>query len=169
MEATMHCPSCGTEAPAGKKFCRACGLSLDRFAQLLAELLPDEEDENVAQARRRLRLLERWVRIAGWTAGSALGILFASLGILTMIKSHVGGGIFLLLFGVGIIAAMLLISYQASLNKKVSGRPTSQPTLPSAETTNKLLAEDPPLIAMSVTEQTTAQLGKKIESRRYEK
>jgi hypothetical protein len=165
----MHCPSCGTEAPVGQKFCRACGLSLDRFAELLAELLPDVEDENVARARRRLRQLERALKIAGWTAGVALGILFASLGILTMVQRHVGGGIFLLLFGVGIIAGMLLISYQASLNKKVSGRSLAQPTLPSAETTNKFLAEDQPMIAMSVTERTTAQLGEKIESRRYEK
>jgi hypothetical protein len=165
MEAIMHCPNCGTEASAGQKFCRACGLSLERFAQLLVELLPDGEDENVSRARRRLRQLERAIKIAGWTAGSALGILFAFLGVLTMIESHIGGGIFLLLFGVGIIAAMLVISYQSSLNKKVSERPTSQPTLQSAETTNKLLSENQPLIAMSVAEQTTAQLGEKIESR----
>jgi hypothetical protein len=160
----MHCPSCGTEAPAGQKFCRACGLSLERFAQLLAELLPDGEDENVARARRRLRQLERAVKIVGWTAGSALGILFAFLGLLTMIKSHIGGGIVLLLFGVGFIATMLLMGYQSSLSKKVS--PISQPALPSAETTNKLLSEDQSQIAMSVTEQTTARLGEKIESRR---
>ena len=162
----MHCPNCGTEASAGQKFCRACGLSLESIAQLLAELLPNGEDENVARARRRLRQLEKAVKIAGWTAGSALGILFASLGVLTMIKDHIGGGIVLLLFGVGIIAAMSVISYQSSLNKKVSGNSPSQPTQPSAETTNKLLSEDQPLIAMSVTEQTTARLGEKVESAR---
>jgi hypothetical protein len=160
----MHCPNCGTEVSSGQKFCRACGLSLERFAQLLVELLPNGEDENVARARRRLRQLEKAVRIAGWTAGSALGILFAFLGVL-IIQSHIGGGIFLLLFGVGIIAAMLFISYESSLKKKVSERPASQPTLPSAETTNQLLSEDQPLIAMSVAEQTTARLGDKIESR----
>ncbi len=41
----MHCPNCGAESSARQKFCRACGLSLERFAQLLAELLPDGEDE----------------------------------------------------------------------------------------------------------------------------
>jgi len=51
----MHCPNCGTEAQANQKFCRACELSLERFAQLLAELLPDVENENVSQARQRLR------------------------------------------------------------------------------------------------------------------
>src|SRR5262245_38831119 len=129
----MHCPNCGIEASAGQKFCRACGLSLERFAQLLAELLPDGEDENVARARRRLRQCEKAVRIAGWSIGSALGIFLALFGAYILIKRHDGGGIFPLLFGVGIIAAMLFISYGSSLKKKVSERPLSQPTLPSAE------------------------------------
>ena len=72
MEATMHCPSCGTEAPVGQKFCRACGLSLESFAQLLAELLPDAEDENVALARQRLRQLEKAGKIAGVIGGLAI-------------------------------------------------------------------------------------------------
>jgi hypothetical protein len=160
----MHCPNCGAESSAKQKFCRACGLSLDRFAQLLAELLPDGEDENVARARRRLRQLEKAVKTAGWTSGSALGILFAVLGVLTMVQSHFGGGIFLLLFGIGIIAAMSFISYESSLKKKVSGSFPSQPTLPSAETTNKLLSEDQSRIAISVTEQTTARLDEKLGS-----
>jgi hypothetical protein len=160
----MHCPNCGVEASAKQKFCRGCGLSLDRFAQLLAELLPDGEDENVARARRRLRLLERALKIAGWTTGSALGILFTILGVLTMTLTHVGAGIILLLFGIGFIATMLVVSYQSSLNKKVSGSFPSQPTLPSAETTNKLLSEDQSRIAVSVTEQTTARLDEKVGS-----
>ncbi|HEV2665426.1 MAG TPA: zinc ribbon domain-containing protein [Blastocatellia bacterium] len=162
----MHCPNCGANAPGGQKFCRVCGLGLERFAQLLAELLPDGEDENVAQARRRLRLLERALKIAGWTTGSALGILFTVLGVLTMTLTHVGAGIILLLFGISFIATMLIVSYQSSLNKKVSGHPPAQPTLPLAESTNKLLTEHEAQIAMSVTEQTTARLGEKVgESR----
>jgi hypothetical protein len=165
----MHCPNCGTEAPAGQKFCRACGLSLERFAQLLAELLPNGEpngeDENVAQARRRLRQLEKAVKIAGWVAGLAVGILCASVGVVTMIEAHLGGGIILFLLGVGLIASMFVIHYQSSLNKKISERPSSQDTPPSAETTNKLLSEDQPRIAISVAEQTTARLGEKVESR----
>jgi hypothetical protein len=147
-------------------------LSLDRFAQLLGELLPmlgellpNVEDENVARARRRLRQLEKAVKIAGWATGSALGILFAVLGVLMMIYTHIGGGIVVSLFGVVVIATMLVMGYQSSLNKKVSGHSPSQQTPPSAETTNKLLSENQPGIAMSVTEQTTAQLGEKIESR----
>ena len=162
----MHCPNCGAESSAKQKFCRACGLSLERFAQLLAELLPDGEDENVARARQRLRQLENALKIAGWTAGSALGFLFAFLGVYMMTQVSVPGGIVVLLFGVVVIATMLVLGYQSSLNKQVSGSFPSQPTLPSAETTNKLLSEDQSRIAMSVTEQTTARLDEKVgESR----
>jgi hypothetical protein len=161
----MHCPNCGAEASAGQKFCRACGLSLERFAQLLAELLPDGEDENVAQARRRVRQLEKAVKIAGWTIGSSLGIFFTFFGAYILIKTHDGGAIIPLLSGVGIIAAMFLISYGSSLKKKVSERFPSQPKPPSAETTNKLLLEHQAQIAMNVPEQTTARLDEKIEPR----
>jgi hypothetical protein len=160
----MHCPNCGAKAPAGQKFCRACGLGLERFAQLLAELVADGEDENVERARRRLRKLEKAVKIAGYISGSALALLFAFLGVLTMVHSHIGGGVIILLFGVALIATMLAIGYYYSLNKQVSGRFPPQPTPPSADTTNKLLSEDQPRTAMSVTERTTARLGKKIEA-----
>ena len=157
----MHCPNCGSETITGQKYCRGCGLSLEPFARMLAELLPDGDDEKVANARKRLRQLERAAQIAGWTAGSALGILFASLGVYIMITSHVGGGIFLLSFGIALIASMFFISYLTSLNKVVSGRADSPLNLTSAETTNKLLSEDQPQVVMSVTENTTAKLAKK--------
>jgi hypothetical protein len=158
----MHCPNCGAESSAKQKFCRACGLSLERFAQLLAELLSDGEDENVARARQRLRQLEKALKIAGWTAGSALGILFAFVGVFMMTQVSVPGGIVVSLFGVGVIATMLVWCYHSSLNNQASGRFPSQPTLPSAEITNKLLSEDQSRIAMSVTEQTTARLDEKV-------
>ena len=163
----MHCPSCGTEAPAGQ------------------EILPRLWTESGALcaitrgAGCRMRKMRMWrepggdcaswrelIKIAGWTAGSALGILFAFLGVLTMIKSHIGGGIVLLLFGIGIHCDNVGHELSVLFEQKGLRRSTSQPALPSAETTNKLLSEDQPQIAMSVTEQTTAQLGEKIESRR---
>src|SRR5262245_47009208 len=115
METTMHCPNCGTEAPAGQKFCRACGLSLERFAQLLAELLPDVEDESVARAKRRLRQLERAAKIAGRTAGIAISILIAWMGVNMMTKSgNIGEGILLLGIAVGGLACAGLLIYYGS-------------------------------------------------------
>ena len=161
----MHCPNCGTEASAGQKFCRACGLSLDRFAQLLAELLPDVEDENMAQARQRLRQLEKAGKIAGGIGALAILIFFTSLGIYVINTGNMGPGILLFGVGVGSVAALWLTIYYTALHKKVSAQKSSQ-AAPSAETTNKLLSEGQPQIAVSVTEQTTARLQAKIEPHR---
>ena len=162
----MHCPSCGSAAPAGQKFCRACGLSLERFAQLFAELLPDVEDENVTKARQRLRQLEKAGKIALVVGALAIWIFFTSAGIYVINTGNIGPGILLFLMGLGPIAAIWLKNYHNSLYKKVSAQQSSQSALPSAEATNKFRSEDQSQIAMSVTEQTTAQLGEKIESRR---
>jgi uncharacterized OB-fold protein len=33
----MHCPRCGTNATPGQQFCRGCGLSLEKVAEILGE------------------------------------------------------------------------------------------------------------------------------------
>jgi zinc ribbon protein len=165
----MHCPNCGAEASAKQKFCRACGLSLDRFAQLLAETPANTEDKNITQAKRRLRQLESGIKLAGY--GVMLGIfsfvaiLFALSGVNEMIDGNIGAGIALLGIAVGIIAAEGFLIYSASLHAKVSAPQPSRPRAPFAETTNKLLPEQQAQIAMSVTEQTTARLNEEIEPR----
>ena len=165
----MYCPKCGTKASAGQKFCRACGLSLDRFAQLLAETPANTEDKNITQAKRRLRQLESGIKLAGYAVMlgvlSFVAIMFALGGVIAMIDGNIGGGILNLGIAVGIIAAEGLLIYSASLHAKASSQKANRPAALSAETTNKLLPEDQSRIAMSVAEQTTARLQEKIEPR----
>ncbi len=105
-EATIHCPNCGTEAPAGQKFCRACELSLERFTQLLVELLPDTEDENAARARRQLRQFERAAKVVVMTFGVGTVFLFVWMGVTVMIElGNISQVIILLGIAAGIIAA----------------------------------------------------------------
>lgn len=91
----MHCPNCGTKASAGQKFCRACGLSLDRFARLLTEAPANLEDKNVTRAKLRLRQLESGIKLAGYAvllaAWSILAILIASAGVNQMIDGNIIG------------------------------------------------------------------------------
>jgi len=175
MEANMHCPNCGAKASARQKFCRACGLSLERFAQLLAEPPPDiedkdVEDKDVERARRRLLYLESGAKLAGCVVGLAAWLLMASviagIGIRAIINDNdTAWGVMLLVMAVVSIALEGLLIYSASLHAKVS---TQQPNRPAAppETTNKLLPEQQSQIAMSAIEQTTARLDEKIEPRR---
>jgi hypothetical protein len=167
----MHCPNCGAESSAKQKFCRACGLSLERFAQLLAEPLPDVEDKDVARARRRLRQLESGSKLIGCFVVLAAWLLLAGVIAGIGVKAIIGGdntavGLMLLVLAVVSIAFESLVIYYASLHAKASSQKAGRPAASSAETTNKLPPEDNSLIAMSVAEQTTARLGEKIEPRR---
>jgi hypothetical protein len=160
----MHCPNCGTKALADQKFCRACGLSLKRFAHLLAKSLPDVEDENVPQEALRLRELEKKGNLVEWLLTLVFVFMIIGLGVVVMIKTgSIGAGILLFTLAAGIAS---LSAYDfGNRRKKVSAQHPS-PTAPLDETTNKLLPESQSQIPMSVTEPTTARLGEKIEMHR---
>ena len=157
----MHCPNCGTKIYTVQKFCRACGLPLEPFAQLLAELAPDAEDENVAQSKLRLYQIKAANKRLGhalvWSTVFPIIVLG---GIVTIKPGNIGAGI--LLFTLAAIIALLGDYFFGPLGQKGYDQESSQ-AAPSAETTNKLLSEDQPEIAMSVTERTTARLQEKIE------
>jgi hypothetical protein len=174
MRKTIDCPNCGTEAPAGQKFCRACGVSLKRYGQLLDGSPSNIEDKDVTSARRRLCRIESAMKIGRYTIVLALwlgvAILIARAGVdLINENGNIGGGVVLLVLAAGLIAAEGLLIYYASLHAKVSARQPTQPADPStylsAATTNKLLPKGQPGIPMSVTEQTTARLEERIKLR----
>ncbi len=52
----MHCPNCGTKASGDQKFCRSCGLRLDKLSQLLAEQIATTEPSFLDKQRQ----IERW-------------------------------------------------------------------------------------------------------------
>jgi predicted amidophosphoribosyltransferase len=53
----MHCPNCGKKTNTEHKFCRSCGLPLEKVAQILAEQLPASvSDES---------LKSKWLEAAG--------------------------------------------------------------------------------------------------------
>lgn len=146
-------------------------MSLERFAQLLAEPPPDIEDNDVARAKLRLRQLESGAKLTGWVVGLGAWLLLASviagIGVSAIINSgSIVWGVLLLGMGVGSIVVEGLLIYYASLHAKVSTQQPGRPAAPSAETTDKLLPEQQAQIVMSVIEQTTARLDEKIEPRR---
>jgi uncharacterized membrane protein YvbJ len=56
----MYCPDCGAKTSVDLKFCRSCGLGLEKIAQSLVEQLPAMSDD--LQARKNN--LERVGRVA---------------------------------------------------------------------------------------------------------
>jgi len=50
----MFCPNCGSKTSVEQKFCRACGLGLEKIALSLTEQLPDRADESLPAEPQRL-------------------------------------------------------------------------------------------------------------------
>ena len=73
----MYCPNCGNKNSEKQRFCRSCGLGLEKVAQSLTEQLPTALDESLLERKERL---ERW----GVAALSVFG-----LGILGLVLYNV--------------------------------------------------------------------------------
>jgi hypothetical protein len=164
--ANMYCLNCGTKASTYQKFCRACGLSLERFAQMLAETPPEVEDENVAQPRLQTRQSGIMEKIGALLLGMVITLpIVMSLFSAMSGRGNTGRVVLLLVYSAFLLVVVGLMGYYTALLKMVSAHETVQSAAPSAETTNKLLLYDQSEIATSVTERTTARLQEKVDPR----
>jgi hypothetical protein len=160
------------KASSGQKFCRACGFGLDKVAQLIAEQAAEAEGRtNEADADLtddRLRKIEKWSVRALLAIASSLGglMLWGIIYKLMIEKGKVFPGVVILMV-VAAIGLIALLGYLESQKKKpVSARSNQQLHLAPAEETARMLSEPKIEISSSVTEQTTASLEEKLESRR---
>ena len=161
----MYCPNCSTQAAAQQNYCRACGVSLDQFSELLNAMLPDQTaTAEAAHVREQLRRMERgavWVLALSGLA-IYLSFLISIIKTTLIANGNLGEGILLLGLLTGALFVSLSIIHYAWLHEKLKAYQKRQPMLPVTEPTNKLLAEEQPHNVASVTEQTTAKLEEKI-------
>ena len=155
----MYCPNCGKTNSAEQKFCRACGLSLDKVVQSLAEQLPPGQLNRNLQERQRT--VELWLTIAGGGAISIFvaGTLWAVVYKIIIIKGEVVQGLAFLGFILLIVLFGLLAIYRDSLLKS-GKRQLSEPSPPLVPDTGKLLSESRLEPIPSITEHTTELLIK---------
>ena len=154
----MYCPSCGKSTSVEQKFCRACGLSLEKIAQSLAEQLPSTQlNEDLEDRKRKV---ERWLTLL---LGSAFGVIVVTVLGALIYKIIITKGDFLLGFAllvlfIALMAALILVVYRESLREALAKRQLSQAALPQPEPTGKLLTESHFQPVPSVTEPTTELL-----------
>jgi uncharacterized Zn finger protein (UPF0148 family) len=165
----MHCPDCGTKASAGQKFCRACGFRLEKVEQLIADQkAAATEQTTVATGRLSddwLRRLEKWAARALFTLGGILGglMLWAIIAKVMIEKGRIFQGIVVLMILAVAALASLLAYLDSERKKSPSARSNQQNHLPQAQETAKMLSEPNAEMAVSVTEQTTANLAQRNE------
>ena len=163
----MHCPNCGTKVSGEQKFCRSCGMKLEKVQQVLSEELSSAE----LYADDKIRRLEHWRNIAGlWRS-----VLFAVVLLVVFIHEIVinfgsgsndfyGGLIGLALF-LGTAIALSFAGYSAYLRQKQANRKAQVSGASQvAASTLKLPPEPQSIDVPSVTEGTTEILGKNLNS-----
>ncbi|HKQ75349.1 MAG TPA: hypothetical protein VJ810_16740 [Blastocatellia bacterium] len=160
------------KASSEQKFCRACGFGLDKVAELIAEQAPPASDRsNEANGDfpdDRLRKLEKWAVRALYALGGVLGSLMLGAIIFKVMieKGRIfqGSILLMILAGIGLVS---FLAYLDSARKKLAlSRRNQHQRLTQAQETAKMLSESKLEMAPSVTEQTTASLEERIESRR---
>jgi len=155
----MFCPNCGAKTSVEQKFCRACGLGLEKIALSLVDQLPTRTDESLRSSSEKERL-ERWGMIALSVFGAGvLGLLLFFVGYKMM---YTQGKILsaLALLGIMIMGACGLISVLLFAKAQEAGeaakrriQPKDAPVIPAP--TNELLTEGHLEPVPSVTDRTT--------------
>jgi hypothetical protein len=165
----MHCPNCGTKASTRQKFCRGCGFSLEKVEQLIADQKSATEQTTLVTAGLSddwLRRLEKWAArvlfaLCGVLGGLMLWVIIAKV---MIEKGKIFQGSVVLMILAAIALVMLLAYLDSERRKSDSARSNQQHRLPQAQETAKMLSEPNAEMAASVTEQTTANLARKIEN-----
>lgn len=163
----MYCPNCGNKSSTDQRFCRSCGLGLEKVAQTLVEQLPTNLDENLDAQKNRL---EQW----GVAALSVFGLGVLSLllyGIvykLMITQGKVMAGLALLGLVVMVACGLLSVVLFAKANEvgeaKLKRQITQAEGPTKSETTRDLLPEGRLEQIPSVTEHTTELLFVERES-----
>jgi hypothetical protein len=69
---SMHCPGCGVQASADQKFCRGCGLGLEKFSDLMTDAKGTED-------RRSIIDLVGKISGATFLAGCSMFVLYLQI------------------------------------------------------------------------------------------
>lgn len=163
----MYCPNCGAKTSTEQKFCRSCGLGLEKIALSLTEQLPARLDENMLSQKERLERLG--VAALSVFGVGVLAVLVYGIVYKTMIEQgKILGGLallgFLVMMGCGILSVILFAKAKdaegAAGKRKLQGanvetNPASVATTPTKE----LLTEGHFEPVPSVTDRTTELLS----------
>jgi hypothetical protein len=155
----MFCPNCGNKTSEEQRFCRSCGLALEKIAQSLSEQLPTEFEASLQERKARLERL-------GVAALSVFGvgvlgfILYGLFYKLMLAKGALVAGLALLgaivFIGSGLLSVILFAKAKeltdASQKRKLVGASEI-----NSASTHQLASQQPQPI-FGVTDRTTELL-----------
>ena len=154
----MFCPNCGSKNSTQQKFCRSCGLSLEKSAQSLVEQIPAKIDQSL---ERRKEKLERFGVIAlGGVGVVGVGALsYMIIFNMMLAQGKILGGLALLTIIICGLSAAIFFNYANFLKEKADKNRLQPPEeMREDETPAKLLGDSYLEPIPSVTERTTELL-----------
>lgn len=161
----MYCPNCGNQNSADQKFCRSCGLGLQKVAQTLNEQLPTKRDVSLQQKKERFEKLGV-AALSIFGAGVLIPILYGIFYKLMWTQGKVAAGLGLLaaiiVMGCGLLSVILFA--KANEVKETPAKPPlpDQPQLHAEPDTRELLEHSAPETPVfSVADRTTELLPQK--------
>jgi hypothetical protein len=161
----MYCPNCGNQNSADQKFCRACGLGLQKVAQTLSEQLPTKLDVSLQQKKERFEKLGV-AALSVFGAGVAIPVLYGIFYKMMYTQGKVMAGLGLLaliiVMGCGLLSVILFA--KANEVKETPAKPAmpDQPQLhPQADTRELPEHSTPERPVFSVVDRTTELLPQK--------
>jgi len=153
----MFCPNCGNKNSEQQKFCRSCGLGLEKVAQSLIEQFPTKADRSLKQRKERLErfgvasLSVFGVAILSFILYNAFTGLMASKGVLIATLLTLVG---LIVVGCGLLSVILFAKAKelnpASSNRQIPG--------PSEDVLTGKLLDPHRESTFSITDRTTELL-----------
>src|SRR5688500_13860683 len=158
----MFCPNCATKVSLEQKFCRSCGLALEKTVQSLAEQLPAKLDASLLERKDKLERLGTYalstfglgvlgffLYLVGYKLMLSQGKFLAALGVLVA----------LVVLGAGFLSVILFAKAKEAEEATGKRRLESAKETPAVEgTVTSFLAEGYPAPVPSVAEGTTELL-----------
>ena len=155
----MFCPNCSTKISTDQKFCRACGLAVDKIVQSIREQLPAKPDASLEAQKNKLERLG--VAALSVFGLGFLGLLIYSVGYKLMLtQGKVLAGLAMLALLVFLGCGLLSVIHFARANelKEANSRLRGPDELGESSPTANLLNEAQVEPLPTVTERTTELL-----------
>lgn len=162
----MYCPNCGNQNSADQKFCRSCGLGLQKVAQTLSEQLPTKLDVSLQQKKERFEKLGV-AALSIFGAGLAIPILYEIFYTTMWTRGNIvkGLGMLALLLVLACVISAILFAKANEVKEAAAKRPSpEQPELrPQADTRELPEHAAPETPVFSVADRTTELLRARKE------
>lgn len=158
----MYCPNCGNKNSASQKFCRSCGLGLDKIVISLAEQSPGKLDQNLEERKDRLEKLGV-VALSVFGVGVMSIILYGIIYKLMVTQGNVLAGLaalgFIIMIGCGLLSVVLFAKAN-ELKEASSKRQVAEPAeTETPANTRELLTSPQSEPTFSVADRTTDLLA----------